>query len=125
MEHFAQLESFVVVLIAVCALIASVSGACAAVVKFWRYAHRQSDENTESIKEIEKESAKTIEQFETYLASDKRRIEQLESKQDEAEKQNKMLLKGVYALMCHELDGNHTSQLSSSRDEIYDYLFEN
>ena len=108
---FNDLQSFVAILLGLCAAIAAISGACAAVVKFWRYAHKQSDENAEDIGE-----------FRNWLASDKRRIETLEQKQDEAEMQNKLLLKALVTLMGHELDGNHTKQLTDVRDEIQNYL---
>lgn len=113
METFAQLESFVVVLLAGCALIAAISGACAAVVKFWRYAHRQSDETAHDMEDVK-----------TYLASDKRRIENLEAKQDEAEAQNKLMLKALVALLGHEIDGNHVDRLAGIRNEIQEYLIE-
>jgi hypothetical protein len=99
------------VLLGICAAIAAISGACAAVVKFWRFAHAQSDKN-----------ATTLEEFETYLASDKRRIENLERKQDKADEQNKLILKALVKLMSHELDGNHTKELADVRDEIQDFL---
>lgn len=109
--EFSQLENFVMVLLGICALIAALSGACAAVVKFWRYAHKQSDENATTLNEVE-----------TYLASDKRRIESLEKRQDQTEEMNKLQLKALVTLLGHEIDGNHTSQLVKVRDEIQAYL---
>lgn len=111
--EYAQLEDFVVVLLGICALIAAISGACAAVVKFWRYAHRDTDRNSEDISE-----------FKTWFASDKHRIETLERKQDDAEEQNKLMLKALVTLLGHEIDGNHTRQLGEVRDEIQNYLIE-
>lgn len=99
------------VLLAIFSGIVTASAAVGVVVKFWKWAHRQSDENTATLDEVM-----------TWLASDKRRIEELETNQDEMTRQNKLLLKAVVSLMSHELDGNHTSQLASTRDEIQDYL---
>lgn len=113
MENLLQLENFLTVLLWLCGGVVAVAGAVAVVVKFWKWAHKQSDEN-----------ATTLDEIMTWLASDKHRIEDLEKKQDEVDKQNKMLLKGVMQLMNHELDGNHTEQLTSARDEIQNYLFE-
>ena len=108
---FEQIQAFVFVLLSLCGGIAAIAGACAAIVKFWRYAHKDSDRNSEQLTE-----------FETYLASDKRRIEHLEEQQTKAEEQNKLMLKAIVALMSHELDGNHTQQLIDTRDEIQEYL---
>ena len=97
--------------LAICACIVAISGAIAAVIRFWNWAHKQSDENTATLEEIMK-----------WLASDKHRIEDLETSQAEMDRQNKLLLKAVVSLMSHELDGNHTAQLASTRDEIQEYL---
>lgn len=110
--EFAQIQAFLFVLMSICGGVVAVAGASAVVVRIWKLVHKDTEKNTEDISEVMK-----------FLASDKRRIEVLESDQDEMKAQNKMLLKGVYALMCHELDGNHTTQLTESRDEIFDYLF--
>ena len=109
---FEQVQAFAIVLMGGCALIAAISGACAAVVKFWRYAHRDSDRNAEDINE-----------FRDWFASDKRRIEALERKQDNADEQNKLMLRALVSILDHEIDGNnHTAQLVKSRDAINDYL---
>lgn len=108
---FTQLQDFVIVLMAICALLAGISGACAAVVKFWRYAHKQSDENAAALKEIE-----------SYLANDKDRIEALEERQVESDAQAKLQLRALVTLLGHEIDGNHTKQLIEVRDEIQEYL---
>ena len=110
---FSQLQSFVAVLLGICAAIAAISGACAAVVKFWRYAHRDTDKNTEDISE-----------FRAWFASDKRRIETLEKQQEEADRMNKLQLKALFTLLGHEIDGNHSEQLCAVRDEINTYLIE-
>ena len=110
---FAQLQAFVTVLIWLCGTLAAISGACAVVVKFWKYAHRQSDENASALEEIK-----------SYLSSDKERIERLEQKQNDADEQNKLMLKALVTLMSHELDGNHTRQIGEVRDEIQTYLIE-
>ena len=101
------------VLLAICACVVAISGAIAAIVKFWKWAHRQSDEN-----------AVTLDNIMKWLASDKHRIENLESNQNEMQEQNKLLLKAIVSLMSHELDGNHTEQIAQTRDEIQNYLIE-
>ena len=107
------MQVFMTVLLSICACVVAISGAVAAVIKFWKWAHKQSDANAQSLDDVM-----------TWLASDKRRIEDLENAQAEADKQNKLILKAVVSLMSHELDGNHTAQLTKTRDEIQAYLIE-
>ena len=108
---FTQIQTFMFVLMSICGGIVAIAAAVAVVVKFYKWARKGTDENTDKLDEHYK-----------WLASDKRRIESLESKQDEAEAQNKLMLKALVTLMSHELDGNHTKQLGEVRDEIQNYL---
>jgi len=112
-EGFADIEAFVAISLSLCAAIIAISGTSAAVVKFWRYAHRQSDEN-----------ASEIDEFRKWLASDKRRIQELEEKQSELDEINKLQLKALFTLLGHEIDGNHRQQLTDVRSEINTYLIE-
>ena len=82
-------------------------------VRYWKFAHQQSDENNETLKNLE-----------TYLASDKRRIERLEESYEKNDTENKLILRALNRLLTHEIDGNHTEQLEAIRDEIHDYLIE-
>ena len=111
MVGFEQIQDFGMVLLGICALITAISGASAAVVKFWRYAHKDTDQNSQDIDE-----------FREWFKSDKRRIQALEDKQDEADKRSKLQLKALFTLLSHEIDGNHTAQLAAVRDEINEYL---
>lgn len=111
MEAIPQIEGFIAVWLWICAFVASTAGLVAVVAKFWQWAHKQSDENQATLDDVMK-----------WLASDKHRIEDLETSQAEMDKQNKLLLKAIVSLMSHELDGNHTSQIAQTRDEIQEYL---
>lgn len=111
--EFSDVQTFFAVLIGACVALTAIAGACAVIVKFWQWAHRQSDAN-----------ANALEEFERYLASDKRRIEHLEKNQDSADEQNKLMMKALVMLMSHELDGNHTKKLAEVRDEIQKYLID-
>ncbi len=114
MEGFIQLEAAWTVFMGICAAIVAVGGATAVIVKLYRWQRKPSKDNSEALRE-----------FETYLASDKRRIETLERQQREASHQNKMILKALRSLLDHEIDGdNHRKELIESRDEIEDYLFD-
>lgn len=112
MEYNA-LQTFITVLLAICGGVVGIAGAVAVVVKFWKWAHKDTERNSEEITE-----------FKRWLASDKHRIEDLEEKQEEMDKMNKLQLKALFTLLGHEIDGNHTKQLAEVRDEINTYLIE-
>ena len=113
MEAIPQIEGFITVWLFICALVASSAGLVAALAKFWQWAHKTSTSNASKLEDVD-----------AYLKSDKRRIEALESKQDEADEQNKLILKALVTLLGHEIDGNHTVQLKDIRDKIQDYLID-
>lgn len=116
--EYEQLQAFFVVLLGMCALIAAVSGACAAIVKFWRYAHKQSDENAEKIGDHERRIVKLeecCEEVHGKLNSD------YKFQQDEIEI-NQLMLKSIKRLMQHAVDGNDTSKLQQMEQEIDEYL---
>ena len=100
------------VLLAGCAAIIALGGAIAAIMKFWKWAHKDTEKNTTKLDAIMK-----------WLASDKHRIEELEKAQIETSRQNTLMLKAIVALMSHELDGNHTRQLTETRNDIENYLY--
>lgn len=110
---YEAIQTAMTVLLAFCAGVVGISGAVAVVIKFWKWAHKDTDRHTEEIGEFNK-----------WLASDKRRIENLESRQDESERMNKLQLKALFTLLGHEIDGNHSAQLAEVRDEINTYLIE-
>ena len=111
--EYTALQTFITVLLAICGGVVGIAGAVAVVVKFWKWAHKDTERNSEEITE-----------FKRWLASDKHRIEDLEEKQDEMDRMNKLQLKALFTLLGHEIDGNHTKQLAEVRDEINVYLIE-
>lgn len=111
--EFEHLQAFMMVLLGACALVVAVSGAAAAVVKYWRFAHKQSDENTGDIRELKE-----------MFSSTKTRVDVLERRQDVLDDMNKLQLKAMVMLLGHEIDGNHTAQLRDVRDEIQKYLIQ-
>ena len=110
---YTQIQAFFTVLLGLCGLVVGVARLVAVVIKFWKWAHKDTDKNTDNISEIHE-----------WLGSDKRRIEKLESRQDDADKMNRLQLKALFTLLGHEIDGNHTQQLAEVRDEINMYLIE-
>lgn len=113
MESFVQLETAWAVFMGACAAIVAIGAAVTVIVKLYQWLRKPSSDN-----------AQELDDFRMYLASDKRRIETLENQQREADRQNKLMLRGLVTLLGHEIDGNHTDQLIHVRDEIQDYLIE-
>ncbi|MBR3314220.1 MAG: phage coat protein [Atopobiaceae bacterium] len=111
MESFIQIETAWTVFLAACASIVAIGAAVAVIVKLYQWLRKPSRDNEQE-----------LEDFRTYLGSDKRRIEALESQQKETNEQNKLMLRGLVMLLGHEIDGNHTEQLIIVRDEIQEYL---
>lgn len=110
--EYEAIQAFFTVILAICGGIVCIAGACTAVVKFWRWAHKDTDKNTD-----------TIEEFMTWFASDKRRIEELERKQEGMIEINKIQLQALRAILQHEIDGNnHSDDLKRSLDDIDKYL---
>ena len=120
--EYAQLQSFVFVLMSICGGVVSVAAAVAIVVKFWKWAHAGSDKNSEDIEALKGSYEEAKQEYLTWFASDKRRIETLEKNQEDFKEQNKLMLRALNTLLMHEIDGNHLDSLKSMRDEIGDYL---
>ena len=108
-----QLEVFVSVLLWLCGAVVAVAGLVAVATRFWKWAHKDTNENSETLKVID-----------GYLASDKRRIEALERHQTVQDEQSKLMLNALWAILEHEIDGNHTVQLVDTRNKIKDYLID-
>ena len=109
-----QFQAFITFVVGACGVIIAVGGAVAIIARLWAWIRKPTVDNSQ-----------TISEFEKYLASDKRRIENLEQDQEELKEQNRLMLRGIWILMKHMLDGNHTKQLAEVSDEIDKYLFQN
>ena len=69
MITFEHLQAFFIVVLGFCALVAAIAGLVTAIVRYWKFAHRQSDENAEDLKDVME-----------YLKNDKERILFLEER---------------------------------------------
>lgn len=116
--EYEQLQAFFIVLLGMCALIAAVSGACAAIVKFWRYAHKQSDENAEKLADHEKR----ITTLEECCSEVRGKLASDWEWQQGTDEMNTLLLRSIKHLIQHAVDGNDTKKLEAIEAEIDDYL---
>ena len=113
MVTFEHIQSFFFVLFGLFSFIAAIALVASAVARYWKFAHKQSDENAEDLKEVM-----------TYLRNDKERIEKLEENQMVFKKENNLMLRALEKMLSHEVDGNHTDELKEIRDEILRHLIE-
>lgn len=134
--EYAQLQAFVFVLMSICGGVVGVAAAIAVVVRFWKWAHKDTDKNTEDIEALKAKYESDINALKaeyeqaakeqlSWFASDKRRIESLEADFDEISDQNYLLMRADVAIMDHLLDGNNVEKMQEARDEVDDYLFKN
>ena len=56
------------------------------------------------------------------LANDKRRLDDMDERLTAIRKESAMTLRGVRALLSHEINGNSDDKLKESYDQIDDYL---
>ena len=65
-----------------------------------------------------------VDRHEALLASDKRRMDELDERIEKIDTQSTIMLRGVRALLSHQVNGNSVDRLEGSLAEIDDYLIE-
>lgn len=63
-----------------------------------------------------------VDAHDKMLANDKRHIEEMDERLSSLKTESAMTLKGVRALLSHEINGNSTEKLKESYDNIDNYL---
>lgn len=63
-----------------------------------------------------------VESHNRMLDNDKRRLDETDKRLDEMQTEMSMMLKGVRALLSHEINGNSIEKLQESYNSIDDYL---
>lgn len=63
-----------------------------------------------------------VDRHDELLAKDKDRLDEMEGRITDMGRQSTIMLRGVRALLSHEVNGNSTDKLKSSMTEIDDYL---
>lgn len=63
-----------------------------------------------------------VDRHDELLAKDKDRLDEHDKKLNEMGQESKIMLRGVRALLSHEINGNSTDKLKDSMNEIDDYL---
>lgn len=63
-----------------------------------------------------------VDRHDELLAKDKDRLDALDARMQDMGEQSTIMLRGVRALLSHEINGNSTDKLKDSMTEIDDYL---
>jgi hypothetical protein len=63
-----------------------------------------------------------VDRHDELLAKDKDRLDAMESRMQDMGEQSTIMLRGVRALLSHEINGNSVDKLKDSMSEIDDYL---
>ena len=95
-----------------CTFIMTVGGAGAIVIGIIRWMRKPDTERDTKLK-----------RHDELLDNDNKRLKALEERQTEMEKSQRLLLKGMEALMRHAIDGNNKEQLQKESDNLHDYIF--
>lgn len=90
--------------VTLCGSLVTIGGAGAIIMKY-----------VDKRKEPDTHRDQMLEAHEEYLKRDNERLAELEAS-------NKIIMKSLLAIMTHELDGNHTEQLSEAKRNIENYL---
>lgn len=63
-----------------------------------------------------------VDRHDELLQKDKDRLDAMENRMQDMGEQSTIMLRGVRALLSHEINGNSTDKLEKSMSEIDDYL---
>lgn len=68
--------------------------------------------------------AERVDKHDSMLATDKRRLDEMDGRIEKIETQSTIILRGVRSLLSHEVSGNSVDKLQKSLQEIDEYLIE-
>lgn len=108
---FQQLVGAVAVILVLLGVYKSIMEA----IKIHREEKHFRDSPVEQLKE-------RVNRHDELLQKDKDRLDAMESRMHDMGEQSTIMLRGVLALLSHEINGNSTDKLKDSMTEINDYL---
>ena len=92
--------------------IITLGGAGGIVIGLYRWAKKPNDSQNAR-----------LDKHDELLDNDNRRLKSLEEWRAEKDDGDKIMLKAMYALMQHAVDGNHTKELEREAQNVKDYIF--
>lgn len=82
------------------------------VVTLYRYARKPNDSQNAR-----------LDKHDQLLDNDNQRLKALEAWRAEKNNSERLIMKALYAIMQHSLDGNHTQKIKDSMDELEKFIF--
>ena len=82
------------------------------VVTLYRYARKPNDSQNAR-----------LDKHDQLLDNDNQRLKALEAWRAEKNDSERLIMKALYAIMQHSLDGNHTQKIKDSMDELEKFIF--
>lgn len=95
-----------------CAGIITLGGAGAIIVGLYKWAKKPDDNRDDRLK-----------RHDEMLDNDNQRLKALEAWRAEKNDSERLIMKALYAIMQHSLDGNHTQKIKDSMDELEKFIF--
>ena len=144
MEWIRDLPIFFTVSVGICTLIVALSGAAAAIVKFYRWIRKPADDTNAELEEYKAVAAAEHERLQKAIAVNQKAIENINAKMehehdtiftilgrdkerlDRYEDNFRVLYKGIWALLDNQIspkDGNE--QMKRVRDELQSHIIDN
>ena len=82
------------------------------VVTLYRYARKPNDSQNAR-----------LDKHDQLLDNDNQRLKALEAWRAEKNDSERLIMKALYAMMQHSIDGNHTQKIKDSMDELEKFIF--
>lgn len=109
----AQIATAIIVILAICGAI-KVIGSAIDVIRGWKKPRADSDEAVKS----------RLDSHDKFFAADKRRLDELDSELADQREGQKVLCKGVQALLDHELHNGNADDMADASKGINNWLLE-
>lgn len=107
-----MIETFWNIVQIIAAGIVLLGSAGGVVVTLYRYARKPNDSQNAR-----------LDKHDQLLDNDNQRLKALEAWRAEKNDSERLIMKALYAMMQHSIDGNHTQKIKDSMDELEEYLF--
>lgn len=95
----------------ICSAVVATAGMMAAVSKFWAWAHKTSESNSDRLDEMN-----------VTVTNDHDKLEKLEDRQKSLEDEQRLQLEALLTIMNQLLDGSQKETMTEVRDKINKYL---
>lgn len=123
------------VVLAICAMIAALSGAVTVIIKIIQKFRSPGKRLSAEVEEIKKQMNQKTNGFNERLDKVEKRLDEGSEQfkkdeqratdlEEELRDTTKMIVKSLQALVAHEIDGNNTEELKQAKKDIDNYLLE-